>query len=57
MPIIIGTEVNIYDRKQWHHIVAERLLARVSACVVASAESVKRAYVQQLGIAPGASSG
>ena len=53
VPIIVGTEVNIYDRKQWHHIVAERMLARVSACVVASAESVKRAYVRQLGIAPG----
>jgi glycosyltransferase involved in cell wall biosynthesis len=52
VPIIVGTEVNIYDRKQWHHVVAERLLARVSACIVASAESVKSAYVHQLGIAP-----
>ena len=52
VPVIIGTEVNIYERKQWHHIVAERLLAGASACVVASAESVKRAYVRQLGIAP-----
>jgi glycosyltransferase involved in cell wall biosynthesis len=52
VPIIVGTEVNIYDRKQWHHIFAERLLARLSACIVASAESVKSAYVQQLGIAP-----
>ena len=52
VPIIIGTEVNIYERKQWHHILAERLLARVSDCVVASAESVKRAYVRQLGISP-----
>jgi glycosyltransferase involved in cell wall biosynthesis len=50
VPVIIGTEVNIYERKQWHHIVAERLLARASACIVASAESVKRAYVRQLGI-------
>jgi glycosyltransferase involved in cell wall biosynthesis len=50
VPVIIGTEVNIYDRKQRHHIFVERLLAARSACVVASAESVKRAYVQQLGI-------
>jgi glycosyltransferase involved in cell wall biosynthesis len=51
VPIIIGTEVNIYERKQRHHILAERLLARVSQCIVASAESVKRAYTRQLGIA------
>jgi glycosyltransferase involved in cell wall biosynthesis len=50
VPLIIGTEVNIYERKQWHHIIVERLLAARSACVVASAEAVKRAYVGQLGI-------
>ena len=50
VPIIIGTEVNIYERKQRHHIFVERLLAARSACVVASAESVKAAYVRQLGI-------
>jgi len=50
VPVIIGTEVNIYERKQWHHRIAERLLAARSACVVASAESVKRAYVRQLRI-------
>ena len=50
VPIIIGTEVNIYERKQRHHIVIERLLSSRSACVVASAESVKAAYVRQLGI-------
>jgi len=50
VPIIIGTEVNIYERKQRHHILIERLLAARSACVVASAESVKSAYVRQLGI-------
>src|SRR5262245_1996678 len=50
VPIIIGTEVNIYERKQRHHIWIERLLAARSACVVASAESVKAAYVRQLGI-------
>jgi glycosyltransferase involved in cell wall biosynthesis len=50
VPIIIGTEVNIYERKQRHHILIERLLTARSACVVASAESVKTAYVRQLGI-------
>src|SRR5262245_42570776 len=50
VPIIIGTEVNIYDRKQRHHIVVERLLTARSACIVASAEAVKSAYVRQLGI-------
>ena len=54
VPIIIGTEVNIYERKQRHHIFIERLLAARSACVVASAESVKAAYVRQLGIRPDA---
>jgi glycosyltransferase involved in cell wall biosynthesis len=53
VPVIIGTEVNIYERKKWHHILAERWLARVGACVVASAQSVKDAYVRQLGISPG----
>lgn len=50
VPVIIGTEVNIYERKQRHHIVAERWLASRSKCVVVSAEAVKDAYVRQLGI-------
>jgi len=50
VPIIIGTEVNIYEQKQRHHILIERLLTPRSACVVVSAESVKSAYVRQLGI-------
>ena len=54
VPVIIGTEVNIYEQKPRHHIVAERLLAGASACIVASAESVKRAYVRQLRISPDA---
>jgi glycosyltransferase involved in cell wall biosynthesis len=54
VPIVIGTEVNIYERKQRHHILVERMLAAVTACVVASAESVKTAYVRQLGIPTGA---
>ncbi len=50
VPVVIGTEVNIYERKQRHHIIAERLLASRTDCIVASAEAVKTAYVQQLGI-------
>jgi glycosyltransferase involved in cell wall biosynthesis len=53
VPVIIGTEVNIYERKQRHHIIAERLLASGTDFVVVSAESVKTAYVEQLGISPG----
>src|SRR5262245_9625521 len=53
VPIVIGTEVNIYERKQRHHIAVERFLAKRSACVIASAESVKAAYVRQLGIDAG----
>ena len=52
VPVIIGSEVNVYERKPRHHILAERLLASASHCVVASAESVKAAYVRQLGISP-----
>jgi len=50
VPVVIGTEVNIYERKKRHHILAERLLTWGTNAVVASAESVKRAYVRQLGI-------
>jgi glycosyltransferase involved in cell wall biosynthesis len=53
VPVIIGTEVNIYERKRRHHIIAERLLASGTDFVVVSAESVKTAYVEQLGISPG----
>ncbi|HWW88522.1 MAG TPA: glycosyltransferase, partial [Vicinamibacterales bacterium] len=48
VPIIIGSEVNIYSQKRAHHVLAERLLMRGTDCVVASAESVRDFYVQQV---------
>jgi glycosyltransferase involved in cell wall biosynthesis len=48
VPVVIGTEVNIYQRKQRHHVLAERLLMRGTARVIASAESVKDFYVKQV---------
>src|SRR5215472_9102476 len=41
VPVVIGTEVNIYADKKWHHRGAERLLMAGTDCVIASAESVK----------------
>ena len=41
VPIVIGTEVNIYEHKQPHHALAERLLMRGTDRVVVSAESVR----------------
>ena len=37
VPIVIGTEVNIYERKQPLHRLAERWLMRRTDAVVASA--------------------
>ena len=48
VPVVIGTEVNIYRHKRWHHAQAERLLMRGTARVIASAESVKDFYVKQI---------
>jgi glycosyltransferase involved in cell wall biosynthesis len=48
VPIVIGTEVNIYANKRWHHRAAERLLMAGTDCVIASAESVKEFYVRQV---------
>ncbi len=52
VPIVIGTEVNVYADKQWHHRAAERLLMAGTSCVIASAESVKEFYVHQVGADP-----
>lgn len=52
VPIVIGTEVNIYERKQRHHALAERLLMAGTDAVIASAESVKDFYVGQVGADP-----
>ena len=48
VPIVIGTEVNIYERKQPHHAFAERLLMRGTDRVVVSAESVRDFYLRQV---------
>lgn len=52
VPIVIGTEVNIYERKQLLHRVAERWLMRHTNAVVASAGSVRDFYLQQIDADP-----
>jgi glycosyltransferase involved in cell wall biosynthesis len=49
VPIVIGTEVNIYERKQAVHALAERWLMRHTDAVIASAESVRDFYRAQVG--------
>jgi glycosyltransferase involved in cell wall biosynthesis len=53
VPVVIGTEVNIYANKRRAHIVAERLLMAATDCVVASAESVRDFYIEQVQADPG----
>ena len=48
VPIVIGTEVNIYEHKRPHHVLVERLLMRGTDRVVVSAESVKEFYARQV---------
>jgi glycosyltransferase involved in cell wall biosynthesis len=48
VPIVIGTEVNIYEHKQTHHALAERWLMHGTDRVVVSAESVRDFYVRQV---------
>jgi glycosyltransferase involved in cell wall biosynthesis len=48
VPIVIGTEVNIYERKQRHHILAERMLMAGTSRVIVSAKSVRDFYVSQI---------
>lgn len=48
VPVVIGTEVNIYQNKRPLHALAERLLMRGTDRVIASAESVKDFYVRQV---------
>lgn len=48
VPVIIGTEVNLYEHKRRHHAVAERLLMRGTDRIVASAESVREHYIRQV---------
>jgi glycosyltransferase involved in cell wall biosynthesis len=48
VPIVIGTEVNVYARKHPLHRRAERWLMRRTDAVVASAASVREFYVRQI---------
>ncbi len=52
VPIVIGTEVNIYERKQAAHRVAERWLMRQTDAVIASAASVRDFYIDQIAADP-----
>lgn len=53
VPIIIGTEVNIYENKNPRHIAMERWLMAKTDRVVVSAESVRDFYIDQVGADPG----
>ena len=48
VPIVIGSEHNIYHRKRRHHALAERLLMSGTASVVVVAESVRDFYIRQI---------
>ena len=52
VPIVIGTEVNIYERKQPLHRIAERWLMRGTDAVIASAGSVRDFYINQVNADP-----
>jgi glycosyltransferase involved in cell wall biosynthesis len=52
VPVVIGTEVNIYENKQPMHARFERWLMRGTDAVIASAASVKDYYVAQVGADP-----
>jgi glycosyltransferase involved in cell wall biosynthesis len=51
-PVVIGTEVNIYENKRPAHARMEEWLMRRTDAVVASAQSVKDFYVDQVGADP-----
>lgn len=52
VPIVIGTEVNIYEHKRASHALAERWLMRGTDAVIASAASVKDFYITQVAADP-----
>jgi len=52
VPIVIGTEVNIYENKRPLHARFERWLMRGTDAVIASAASVKDYYIKQVGADP-----
>lgn len=48
VPVVIGTEVNIYEHKRFAHALAERLLMAGTDRIIASADSVRDFYVKQV---------
>jgi len=52
VPIVLGTEVNVYASKNKWHAVAERLLMWRTDVVIASAESVRDYYIRQVHASP-----
>ena len=52
VPIVIGTEVNIYEHKHSAHAMVERLLMAGTDRIVVSAKSVRDFYVKQVHAEP-----
>jgi glycosyltransferase involved in cell wall biosynthesis len=52
VPVIVGSEVNVYERKRRRHVWIERALMSSTDCVVVSAESVRDFYLRQIHAAP-----
>jgi len=52
VPVIVGSEVNVYERKRRRHIWLERALMVSTDCVVVSAQSVREFYLRQIHAAP-----
>jgi glycosyltransferase involved in cell wall biosynthesis len=48
VPVVIGTEVNIYEHKRRSHAFAERLLMSGTDRVIVSAASVRDFYIEQV---------
>lgn len=48
VPVIVGTEVNIYQHKRSTHALLEKWLMRRTDAVVASAASVREFYIEQI---------
>jgi len=52
VPVVIGTEVNIYENKRASHALFEQWLMHGTDAVIASAKSVKDFYIGQVGADP-----
>ena len=52
VPVVIGTEQNVYHAKRLRHALAERLLMAGTARVVASAASVREHYIRSVHVNP-----